>query len=132
MDIDVASMRKEYAREELTEDSVQRDPLGQFASWFDEAIAAALPEPTAMALSTVGADRRPSSRMVLLKGVDEHGLVWFTNYASRKGKELDSNPFAAILFFWPELERQVRIEGKVVRVSQAESLRYFLSRPVDS
>ncbi|HLP28359.1 MAG TPA: pyridoxamine 5'-phosphate oxidase [Candidatus Didemnitutus sp.] len=132
MDIDVASMRKEYSREELTEDSVQRDPLGQFASWFDEAIASALPEPTAMALCTATSDGRPSSRMVLLKGVDQQGLVWFTNYASRKGAELDANPYAALLFFWPELERQIRIEGRVVKVSQAESLKYFLTRPVDS
>lgn len=132
MDIDVASMRKEYAKEELTEASVQREPFGQFASWFDEAVAAALPEPTAMVLSTVSAHNKPSSRVVLMKGLDERGFVWFTNYESRKGKDLASNPYASLLFFWPELERQVRIEGHVAKISQAESLKYFISRPLAS
>ncbi|MCX6141136.1 MAG: pyridoxamine 5'-phosphate oxidase [Candidatus Kapabacteria bacterium] len=125
-------MRKEYAKEELTEESVQREPFGQFSSWFDEAVAASLPEPTAMVLSTVSAQNKPSSRVVLMKGLDEHGFVWFTNYESKKGRDLASNPFASLLFFWPELERQVRIEGHVSKISQAESLKYFVSRPLES
>ncbi len=128
----VASLRKEYAREQLTEDGVQQDPLGQFASWFDEAMASELPEPTAMILATADASGQPSARAVLLKGVDERGFVWYTNYASRKGAQLAENPQAALLFFWPELERQIRIEGTVERVSDAEIQEYFASRPHES
>jgi len=125
-------MRKDYAREELTMDSVQQDPRGQFQSWLQEAITAALPEPTAMVLSTVSNEGRPSSRVVLLKGVREQGFVWFTNYASNKGADLDATPYASLLFFWPELERQIRISGPVDKVSQQESLDYFSSRPLES
>jgi pyridoxamine 5'-phosphate oxidase len=132
MPLDIASLRREYTREELTEDSVQKDPMGQFASWFDEALAAGLPEPTAMVLSTVDAEGRPSSRVVLLKGVDDGGFVWYTNYASRKGADLAANPHASLLFFWPELERQIRIDGVVTKVSPDESAAYFASRPLES
>lgn len=132
MEINIASIRKDYAREALTRDSVQQDPRGQFQSWLQEAITAALPEPTAMVLSTVSNEGRPSSRVVLLKGVREQGFVWFTNYASNKGADLDSTPYASLLFFWPELERQIRISGPVGKVSQQESLDYFSSRPLES
>ena len=132
MDINIASIRNEYAREELTKDSAQPNPLDQFKSWLDEAIAAVLPEPTAMVLSTVSSSGRPSSRIVLLKGADGHGFVWFTNYASSKGADLETNPYASLLFFWPELERQVRINGVVEKVTHEESLAYFSSRPLES
>ncbi len=132
MELDIASLRREYTREELTEDSVQKDPIGQFAAWFDEAMASNLPEPTAMVLSTADEHGRPSSRVVLLKGVDADGFVWYTNYASRKGADLAANPQASILFFWPELERQIRIDGTVAKVSPEESAAYFASRPLES
>ncbi|MBU3741989.1 MAG: pyridoxamine 5'-phosphate oxidase [Candidatus Kapabacteria bacterium] len=128
---DLAALRKEYTLEELTEQSVAREPFAQFASWFDEAMAAALAEPTAMTLATADADGRPSARVVLLKGVD-HGFVFYTNYDSAKGRQLAANPQAAMLFFWPELERQIRIEGRVEKVSPEESQRYFASRPLGS
>lgn len=131
MKIDIAGLRKEYAREELTEDSVTHEPFEQFARWFDEAMAADLPEPTAMTLSTADRDGRPSSRVVLLKGLD-HGFVFYTNYGSRKGRQLTENPVASLLFFWPELERQVRVDGRVERCSEEESRAYFASRPLAS
>ena len=130
--MDIASLRREYSRESLDEADVDRDPIAQFGQWFDEALKSELREPTAMAVSTVGADGRPSSRMVLLKGCDARGFVFFTNYESRKGRELAANARAALLFFWPELERQVRIEGTVQRVGDAESDAYFASRPLAS
>ncbi|MBX3248918.1 MAG: pyridoxamine 5'-phosphate oxidase [Myxococcales bacterium] len=123
-------MRKDYARASLDEDAVDPSPFVQFQRWLDEALRSELPEPTAMALSTVDAAGRPSSRMVLLKGVDEHGFVFYTNYESRKGQELAAHPQAALLFFWAELERQVRVEGAVQRVSPEESDAYFASRPI--
>lgn len=132
MDIEVASLRREYSKEELTEESVQKDPLGQFSSWLDEAIGAALPEPTAMVLSTTSALGQPSSRVVLLKGVSEKGFVWYTNYESRKGFDLEQTPRASLLFFWPELERQIRIEGFAGKVTVEESRAYFNSRPLES
>jgi pyridoxamine 5'-phosphate oxidase len=131
MRIDIAGLRKEYSREELTEDSVSHEPFEQFGRWFDEAMAAELPEPTAMTLSTADQTGRPSSRIVLLKGVD-HGFVFYTNYGSRKGRELTDNPYASLLFFWPELERQIRIDGRVERCTEAESKEYFDSRPIAS
>jgi pyridoxamine 5'-phosphate oxidase len=108
------------------------DPFRQFATWFDEARAASPVEPNAMALATVGADGRPSLRMVLLKGADERGFVFYTNYESRKGRELADMPWAALTFFWPEMERQIRIEGRVEPVSAEESDAYFHSRPIGS
>lgn len=132
MKIDVSSLRSEYCQKELTEESVQKSPFGQFANWFDEAIAASVPEPTAMVLSTVSRAGHASSRVILLKGVDEDGLVWYTNYASRKGQDIEARPHASLLFFWPELERQIRIEGSVSKVSELESLAYFSSRPLES
>jgi pyridoxamine 5'-phosphate oxidase len=129
---DIADLRKSYERAELNEDASSADPQQQFSQWLDEAIAAKVPEPNAMTLATVGSDLRPSTRVVLIKGLDERGIVWFTNYDSRKGRELAANPFAALQFHWVELERVVRIEGQVTRVAPEESDVYFQSRPLDS
>ena len=129
---DLAHIRREYSREELSEKNVDADPFVQFEHWMNEAIAAELPEPTAMCLSTADAKGRPSSRMVLLKGYDTEGFVFFTNYNSHKGRELAENPHAALNFFWPELERQVRISGSVAKVSAEESDEYFKTRPFTS
>ena len=124
--------RKSYERDALEEADAAIDPLRQFGAWMDEAFAAKVPEPNAMTLATVGADGRPSTRIVLIKGFDARGIVWFTNYDSRKGRELAVHPFAALQFHWVELERVVRIEGSVERVDDAESDAYFASRPLDS
>ena len=129
---DLAQMRKSYEQAELDESHVRQQPIAQFHHWFDEAVRAKALEPNAMTLATATADGRPSTRVLLLKGADEQGLVWFTNYGSRKGQELAANPFAAVQFFWPELERVVRIEGRVERVSANESDAYYRSRPVGS
>ena len=128
----IADLRKSYERAELDESASQADPLLQFEGWLQQAIDAELPEPNAMTLATVGADGRPSTRVVLIKGVDARGIVWYTNYASRKGRELAANPQAALQFHWVELERVVRIEGRVERIDPAESDAYFASRPLDS
>ncbi|SFD92825.1 pyridoxamine 5'-phosphate oxidase [Paracidovorax konjaci] len=128
----IADLRKSYERAELGEDASHADPLRQFDQWLQEALAAQVPEPNAMALATVGPDLRPSTRIVLVKGYDERGIVWYTNYESRKGQQLAGNPFAALQFHWVELERVVRIEGVVEKVSEAESDAYFASRPLDS
>ena len=128
----IASLRKSYERAELSEDASQADPLKQFEQWLQEAIASEVPEPNAMTLATVGSDLRPSTRVVLIKEYDARGIVWYTNYQSRKGRELAGNPFAALQFHWVELERVVRIEGVVEKVSAAESDAYFQSRPLDS
>lgn len=128
----IADLRKSYERAELSEDASHSNPLQQFHQWLHEAISAELPEPNAMTLATVGSDLRPSTRVVLIKGYDEQGIVWYSNYASRKGQELAGNPYAALQFHWVELERVVRIEGVVHRVSDAESDAYFHSRPLDS
>ena len=130
--IDVAALRKSYERAELDESASAADPMQQFESWLEQAISAQLPEPNAMTLATVGADLRPSTRIVLVKGFDSRGIVWFTNYESRKGRELAIHPHAALQFHWVELERVVRIEGAVERVGDAESDAYFESRPLDS
>jgi pyridoxamine 5'-phosphate oxidase len=130
--LDLAALRKEYARETLDESAVDPDPMKQFSAWMAEAIGAQVPEPTAMTLSTVGADGRPSGRICLLKGADAKGFVFFTNYNSRKGRDLAAHPAAAITFMWKELERQVRIEGSVEKVSAEESSAYYLSRPLGS
>src|SRR5690348_829244 len=126
---DPSRLRTEYKRETLDEGAVDADPFVQFARWFDEAVAARLPEPNAMTLATVGAEGRPSARIVLLKGVDAQGFVFFTNYESRKARELSAGAHAALLFHWIELERQVRIEGPVERIDAALSDAYFASRP---
>ena len=128
----IADLRKSYERAELSKDASHSDPLQQFHQWLHEAITAELPEPNAMTLATVGSDLRPSTRVVLIKGYDEQGIVWYSNYASRKGQELAGNPYAALQFHWVELERVVRIEGVVQKVSDAESDAYFHSRPLDS
>lgn len=129
---ELAAMRQDYRRAELDESHVDANPLVQFQRWLDEAIAAQLPEPNAMTLATVGSDLRPSIRVVLIKGCDAHGITWFTNYASRKGCELAGNPQAALQFHWVELERVVRIEGRVERLSAADSDAYFATRPLAS
>jgi pyridoxamine 5'-phosphate oxidase len=128
----IAELRKSYERDALDESHCALDPLEQFRHWLDQAIAAQVPDPTAMTVATVGADSRPSTRLVLLKGCDELGFVWYTNYHSRKGRELEGNPWAALQFHWVELERVVRIEGRAERTSAAESDEYFRSRPLDS
>ncbi|MBL8288475.1 MAG: pyridoxamine 5'-phosphate oxidase [Rubrivivax sp.] len=129
---DIAHERKSYERGELDEDAAANEPLAQFRQWLDEAFAAKVPEPTAMTLATVGADGRPSTRIVLAKGIDERGIVWYTNYESRKGTELATHPFAALQFHWVEQERVVRIEGGVAKTSGEESDAYYASRPLDS
>ena len=128
----IADLRKSYERAELDESHSDADPLRQFGRWLDEAIAGAIPEPNAMTLSTVGSDLRPSSRIVLIKGYDERGIVWYSNYGSRKGQELAGNPYAALQFHWIELERVVRIEGLTEKVEDALSDAYYASRPLDS
>ena len=129
---DIANLRKSYERAELSEAASHADPVRQFAQWFDEARRSAVPEPNAMTLATVGSDLRPSTRVVLIKEFDARGIVWYTNYDSRKGCELAGNPFAALQFHWVELERVVRIEGRVEQVDAAESDAYYASRPLDS
>lgn len=128
----IAQLRKSYERAELNEEASHANPLDQFAHWLHEAIQAELPEPNAMTVATVGSDLRPSTRVVLIKGYDERGIVWYTNYDSRKGRELAGNPYAALQFHWVELERVVRIEGRMEKVSAEESDTYFHSRPLDS
>jgi pyridoxamine 5'-phosphate oxidase len=128
----LAGLRQDYALKTLEEKDVDRDPLKQFGVWMVEAIHARVPEPTAMSLSTVGADGRPSGRIVLLKGLDPSGFVFYTNYQSRKGRDLAAHPMAALTFLWKELERQVRIEGRVERVSADDSDAYYATRPLGS
>jgi pyridoxamine 5'-phosphate oxidase len=128
----IAELRKEYARESLDTKDVARDPMAQFERWFEEALNAGFTEPNAMTLATADGDGRPSARIVLLKGFDARGFVFFTNYESRKGVELAENPQAALLFHWVELERQVRIEGQIEKVSTQESDDYYRTRPSGS
>lgn len=128
----IADLRKSYERAELNEDASHADPMKQFEQWLSEAIAAQVPEPNAMTLATVDSNLRPSTRVVLIKGLDARGIVWYTNYHSRKGQELAGNPYAALQFHWVELERVVRIEGVVEKISDEESDAYFHSRPLDS
>lgn len=129
---DLAAIRQEYSRHSLSPEDCLPDPLAQFSRWLDEAIAAKVNEPTAMHVATVDDRGRPSARMVLLKGLEQGRFVFFTNYESRKGRQLGANPHAAMTFFWPELERQVRIEGRVEKVPAAASDAYFESRPYQS
>ena len=128
----LADIRTDYQRATLSEEQVDPDPLKQFSAWFQAALDAQVAEPNAMSLATVSPQGRPSARIVLIKDLDARGITWYTHYLSRKGDDLAVNPQAALLFFWPELERQVRIEGRVERVDAAESDAYFNSRPLDS
>ena len=130
--ISLGDLRREYALRTLDESSVLRDPIAQFGMWMREAIDGGVPEPTAMTLATVGNSGRPSARVVLLKACEPRGFVFYTNYESRKGQELAVNPVAALCFMWKELERQVRIEGMVEKVSAGESDAYFAQRPLGS
>ena len=125
----LADIRTNYSRQALSEESVSEDPISQFQVWLEEALQAEVDEPTAMVLSTVNAAGRPSARVVLLKDVSPKGFSFFTNYDSRKGQEIKENPYVSVTFFWPALERQVRIEGKVVKVAPKVSDAYFQSRP---
>ncbi len=127
-----AELRKSYERAELSEDASQADPLRQFDQWLREAIDAQVSEPNAMTVATVGSDLRPSTRIVLIKGYDAGGIVWYTNYDSRKGRQIAGNPYVALQFHWVELERVVRIEGLAQKISDEESDAYFNSRPLDS
>lgn len=128
----LADLRKSYMKGSLSEEDVQPNPIDQFHIWFDQAQKADLPEPNAMTVASVDADGKPSARTVLIKEVTSAGFVFFTNYESRKGQALINNPHAALLFFWPELERQIRVEGSVEKLSDQESDDYFHSRPLDS
>ena len=132
MDYRISDLRKNYERAELDESVSAALPLTQFENWLQQAIDAQLPEPNAMTLATVSNEGRPSTRVVLIKGIDARGLVWYSNYNSRKGQDLAGQPVAALQFHWVELERVVRIEGQVERVSDAESDAYYASRPLDS
>ena len=129
---ELAHLRKDYALKTLDERQVDRDPMKQFGVWMVEAIHAQVPEPTAMTLATADAKGRPAARIVLLKGVDPKGFVFYTNYESRKGREMAANPMAATTFLWKELERQVRVEGAIEKVSAEESNAYFETRPLGS
>ena len=126
----LAEIRKEYSKATLDITNVAKDPIDQFTKWFDEAIKAKVLEPNAMSLATVSNDNRPSCRIVLLKGIEENKFLFYTNYQSHKGKELENNPVCALTFFWPELERQVRVEGIAGRVGENQSMEYFQSRPL--
>jgi pyridoxamine 5'-phosphate oxidase len=128
----LAELRKNYSLGSLDVADADHDPIRQFDTWFQQAVDAKLPEPNTMTLATVDPRGRPSARIVLIKGVDERGFVFFTNYESRKGRELAANPYANLLFYWIELERQVRVEGRIVKTSEQESDTYFASRPLGS
>jgi pyridoxamine 5'-phosphate oxidase len=128
----IADLRQDYRQAELLETDIHPDPIVQFQQWFDAAVAAELPEPNAMTLATATPDGIPSARIVLLKGYDDRGFVFFTNYNSHKGQEIAANPQAAIVFLWTELERQVRIQGQVTKIAPEESDAYFYSRPAGS
>lgn len=132
MNASIADLRKDYTRQGLSEVEVARDPFEQFQVWFEQALAAQVPEANAMTLATATAAGMPSARIVLLKGCDRQGFVFFTNYESHKGQELAQNPQAALVFWWAELERQVRVAGTVAKVSEQESDAYFYSRPTGS
>jgi len=130
--MNIADLRKSYGKAELSEEASDPNPLKQFERWLNEAIHSEVPEPNAMTVATVASNLRPSTRVVLIKGYDERGIVWYTNYDSRKGQELAGNPFAALQFHWVEMERVVRIEGRMEKISEADSDAYFHSRPLDS
>jgi pyridoxamine 5'-phosphate oxidase len=128
----INNLRREYKLNKLSEETVQQNPFKQFEKWFNEVLKVGLIEPNAMILATADAKAKPSVRVVLLKGLSKIGFTFFTNYGSRKGKNLSENSTASLLFFWAELERQVRIEGKIKKISRSESQKYFKSRPIDS
>jgi pyridoxamine 5'-phosphate oxidase len=128
----INDLRREYTLAGLRRKDLDRDPMAQFAKWFQQALAAKLPEANAMTLATADKQGRPSARIVLLKTVDERGFIFYTNYESRKGRELEWNPNAALLFYWPELERQVSVAGTVGKIPRDESVKYFSSRPKGS
>jgi pyridoxamine 5'-phosphate oxidase len=130
--MDLGNIRKDYGKGAIEDEYVPEDPMGWFKEWLSEAIESGEPEATAMVLSTVSAEGSPSARVVLLKSADELGFVFFTNYLSRKGEQLASNPQAALTFFWPVTERQVRVEGLIAKTDSEESDRYFYSRPLES
>ncbi|MEM9541515.1 MAG: pyridoxamine 5'-phosphate oxidase [Cyanobacteria bacterium P01_E01_bin.42] len=132
MNISVANLRQNYTRFGLEETEADRDPLQQFKTWFEEAIAAEIPEANAMTLATATPEGKPTARIVLLKGFDERGFVFYTNYNSRKGQQLQANPYASLVFLWQPLERQVRVEGRVEKIAEEESDAYFASRPLAS
>ena len=125
----IENLRQEYISEKLSKKDVDKDPIKQFGKWFEEAMGSGIHEPNAMTLATTSIDRKPSARIVLLKGYDERGFMFYTNYLSAKGKEMSKNPVVAVVFHWAELERQVRIEGTVEKLSKEDSDRYFQSRP---
>ncbi len=130
--MELGDLRRDYRQGQLDAADLAADPLEQFARWFDDAKTAGVDEPNAMTLATADARGRPSARIVLLKGVDDNAFVFFTDYRSRKGQELEANPAAALVFYWHPLERQVRITGRVTRLDEAASRIYYLSRPVGS
>jgi pyridoxamine 5'-phosphate oxidase len=132
MDKTIADLRKDYTLQGLSVSDVNPNPFIQFKQWFDQALTAQLPEPNAMTVATVTPDGKPRARMVLLKGFDERGFVFYTNYNSQKGQELAQNPQASLVFWWAELERQVRICGRTEKASESESDEYFYSRPLNS
>lgn len=132
MDTSVATLRKDYTKQGLREIDLNPDPVQQFKKWFEQAIDAQLPEPNAMTIATATSDGKPTARMVLLKDFDDRGFVFYSNYESLKGQQLAQNPQAALVFWWAELERQVRVTGQVTQVSAQESDEYFHSRPVNS
>ncbi len=132
MAVSIAGLRREYSNKELSEDSVDADPVRQFAIWWEEAVAAEIVEPNAMTLATSSSDGFPSARIVLLKGFGDRGFTFFSNYKSFKGRQLQENPKACLVFLWKELERQVRITGNVIKLPESESDEYFNSRPVNS
>jgi len=129
---DLATIRKDYRLQSLSEEDVDTNPIKQFEKWFQQALASGIEEPNAMTLATSTTDGKPSARIVLLKGIKDNGFVFFTNYESKKGKQLHDNPFAGIVFFWKELERQVTIQGEIKKVGEEESDEYFASRPLES
>lgn len=128
----LAGIRKVYQQQSLLETNIDPDPFKQFESWWKHAIESKIDEPNAMTLATCNADGKPSSRIVLLKGADSRGFIFFTNYHSRKGQEMEANPYVSLLFFWKEIERQIRIEGKIEKISTSESDAYYSSRPEES
>ena len=128
----IGDLRSEYTQRGLSENDLHADPIEQFRRWFEEAVAAGIREPNAMTLATATPDGRPSARMVLLKGFDSRGFMFYSNYESRKGRQLVENPWAALILFWVDLERQIRIEGRTERATIAESDAYFATRPLES
>jgi len=130
--MDIGDLRSEYTQRGLSENDLHADPIEQFRRWFEEAVAAGIREPNAMTLATATPDGRPSARMVLLKGFDSRGFMFYSNYESRKGRQLVENPWAALILFWVDLERQIRIEGRTERATIAESDAYFATRPLES